>query len=261
MVGEALSEPRHAPGRAGPVRMRLVGVSAPGLADVTLDLPAGTITGIAGVSGNGQGALAAVAGGMLRPSSGRIEMDGRTVTRWSAQAALEAGVGRIPEDRHREGTVADFSLAENAVLETHSTRFARAGLIGWGAVRAHARRLIAAHDVRCEGPDQPIRLLSGGNMQKLILGRVLDEAPGVLIAAQPVRGLDVGAITHVHARLIAARDAGAAVLLISEDLDEVLGLADRIHAISAGRLSPVFPRGEVDRAGLGLWMAGTHHAA
>jgi simple sugar transport system ATP-binding protein len=123
--------------------------------------------------------------------------------------------------------------------------------------------VIDGYDVRCEGPDQRIRLLSGGNMQKLILGRVMEEAPGILIANQPVRGLDVGAIAYVHARLVAARDAGAAVLLISEDLDEITGLSDVIHVISAGRLSRGFARGELTQAGIGLLMAGQgfEHAA
>jgi simple sugar transport system ATP-binding protein len=133
----------------------------------------------------------------------------------------------------------------------------------WPAIRAHATEIIATCDVRCDGPGQSMRLLSGGNMQKLILGRVLGAAPRIIIASQPVRGLDVGAIAYVHAQLIAARDAGAAILLISEDLDEVQRLSDTIHVISAGRLSPGFARGSISQTDLGLWMAGQgfDHAA
>ncbi|MFN7053632.1 MAG: ABC transporter ATP-binding protein, partial [Gemmobacter sp.] len=195
-------------------------------------------------------------GGALQPEAGEMLLDGAAVAQWSARAALAAGVGRIPEDRHKTGTVADFSLTENAVLETYSARFATLGFVDWAAARAHTEALIAGYDVRCPGPEARIRLLSGGNMQKLILGRVLEEHPGILIANQPVRGLDVGAIAYVHGRLVAARDAGAAVLLISEDLDEVMGLSDVIHVISEGRLSPAFARGALTQGELGLWMAG-----
>ena len=261
MVGAEMAQvagdgARVAPGLGGPVRLRLAGVSAPGLRTVDFELRAGQITGLAGVSGNGQAALADLIGGVLRPSAGVLEVDGVAPAKWSPRSAIAAGVGRIPEDRHKTGTVADFSLYENAALETYASRFARAGVMDWAAVRAHANGIIGDYDVRCEGAAQRIRLLSGGNMQKLILGRVLEEGPGIIIANQPVRGLDIGAIAYVHGRLVAARDAGAAVLLISEDLDEVMGLSDVVHVISAGRLSPGFARGAMDRAGLGLWMAG-----
>ena len=263
MVGGTLATPTIAPGTPGPARLHLANITAPGLHNLTLTLPAGTITGLAGVSGNGQAALADLIGGGLAPTSGTITVDGTAQPHWSTRAALAAGIGRIAEDRHKQGTIADFTLAENAVLETYYSRFSRRTLINWPAVAAHAKSLIARYDIRCEGPAQPIRLLSGGNMQKLILGRVLEESPRIIIASQPVRGLDVGAIAFVHSRLIAARDAGAAILLISEDLDEIMRLSDSIHVISAGRLSPAFPRGTATAATLGLWMAGQgfSHAA
>jgi simple sugar transport system ATP-binding protein len=256
MVGAEVAQASVAPGVPGAVRCALRRVMAGRLRGVSLDLRAGQITGLAGVAGNGQADLADLIGGALLPEAGQLLLDGAPVTDWSPRAAIAAGVGRIPEDRHKTGTVADFSLAENAVLETYATRFARGGLMDWAAVRAHAADLIARYDVRCPGPEARMRLLSGGNMQKLILGRVLEETPGVVIANQPVRGLDVGAIAYVHGRLVAARDAGAAVLLISEDLDEVMGLSDVIHVISAGRLSPGFVRGTLGPSELGLWMAG-----
>jgi simple sugar transport system ATP-binding protein len=126
----------------------------------------------------------------------------------------------------------------------------------WSAAEGFAKKIIETYDVRCPGPEAAIRLLSGGNMQKLILGRALEAGPQIILANQPVRGLDIGAVTFVHNRLIAARDAGAAVLLISEDLDEVMALSDVIHVIYEGHLSPGFPRGTKTPAELGVWMAG-----
>ena len=137
-------------------------------------------------------------------------------------------------------------------MRPHSRR----GWMNWGAAQGWTEQIIDLYDVRCPGPDTRIRLLSGGNMQKLILGRVLEEEPKVILANQPVRGLDIGAVTYVHNQLLAAREAGAAVLLISEDLDEIMSLSDVIHVISKGRLSPGFARGALGTAELGIWMAG-----
>lgn len=266
MVGGALPESEIVPRPAGPALLRLSNVStrpegrAPGLREVTLTLHAGQITGLAGVSGNGQRALSDLVSGLVMPATGGFEIGGAPVTRWSPRAALARGIGRIPEDRHRTGTIADFDLTENAVLETYARDFARHGWLDWRAARAHAEALIRGYDVRCPGPGTRIRLLSGGNMQKLILGRVLETGPRIILANQPVRGLDIGAVTYVHNRLAAARDAGAAVLLISEDLDEVRKLSDVIHVISEGRLSPPFARGAVSVGTLGEWMAGAHFA-
>jgi general nucleoside transport system ATP-binding protein len=263
MVGEDLVPSQVAPGQAGPVRLRIEAVTtpakgaAPGLRGVTLDLRGGMVTGLAGVSGNGQAALADLISGLERPASGRLLIDGAEVVAWSPRAAIGAGIARIPEDRHKTGTIADFSLTENAVLEGYGDApFSRGGWMSWDTAERFARGIIAAYDVRCPGPEARIRLLSGGNMQKLILGRVLEPGPQIILANQPVRGLDVGAIAYVQSRLIAARDGGAAVLLISEDLDEIIGLSDVIHVISEGRLSPGFARGTMGQADLGLWMAG-----
>ena len=264
MVGAEVLRPAPPPGTAGLSRLRLNGVTtpdaegAPGLKAAMLDLCAGQITGIAGVSGNGQAALSDLVSGLIRPALGRLDIAGNPApARWTPAAALAAGVGRIPEDRHKAGTIADFTLTENAVLETcRNAPFSRAGWINWRAARAHATAIITKYDVRCPGPDTRIRLLSGGNMQKLILGRVLETAPVVVLANQPVRGLDIGAISYVHSQLIAARDRGAAVLLISEDLDEVMHLSDVIHVMSEGRISAPIPRGGATVAELGLRMAG-----
>ena len=270
MVGAEITAPAPATARPGPVLLRLDGVSTaakgnrPGLHDLHLDLRAGQITGLAGVSGNGQGALADLLSGLDTPDTGRLEIAGAPAHGWTPRKALAAGIGRIPEDRHSTGTVADFTLTENAVLESYARAPAsRHGWMDWAAARRDTEALIDTYDVRCPGPDARIRLLSGGNMQKLILGRVLEAGPRIILANQPVRGLDIGAVTYVQERLIAARDAGAAVLLISEDLDEILTLSDVIRVISEGRLSPEFARGEKTPAELGQWMAGQgfDHAA
>ncbi|MCV2872192.1 ABC transporter ATP-binding protein [Defluviimonas sp. WL0050] len=263
MVGAEITAPKLAERAPGAALMTLSGIrtaprgNAPGLAGVDLTLRAGQIIGLAGVSGNGQSALADLIGGLEVPTSGQMELHPARSGDWSPRAALAAGIARIPEDRHKTGTVADFSLTENAVLESYENApYSRKGWMDWSAAEGFARKIIETYDVRCPGPGAAIRLLSGGNMQKLILGRALEAGPKIILANQPVRGLDIGAVTFVHNRLIAARDAGAAVLLISEDLDEVMALSDVIHVIYEGHLSPAFPRGSKTPAELGVWMAG-----
>tara|TARA_R110002094_G_scaffold163727_2_gene148123 strand:+ start:20 stop:1564 length:1545 start_codon:yes stop_codon:yes gene_type:complete len=263
MVGAEVPPPVVRDSTPGDVLVQLDRVStpdrgaAPGLKRADLTLHAGQIVGLAGVSGNGQAALADLIGGLIAPASGELRLSGAVPTRWSPRAALAAGIARIPEDRHKTGTIADFDLTENAVLELYaSPPFSRRGWMDWPRARAFAQTVIDGYDVRCPGPDTRIRLLSGGNMQKLILGRVLEITPNVVLANQPVRGLDIGALTYVHEQLLAARDRGAAVLLISEDLDEITALSDVIHVISEGRLSPPFARGALTTTELGVWMAG-----
>ncbi|MBL4811721.1 MAG: ABC transporter ATP-binding protein [Rhodobacteraceae bacterium] len=263
MVGAEVEPPAVVASEPGAALMELDAVStpnigaAPGLKAVSLALRAGQIIGLAGVSGNGQAALAALVGGLDAPAQGTLRLGGEALAKWSPRAAVRAGIARIPEDRHKTGSIADFDLAENAVLELYDQPpFSRKGLMNWAAVRSFTQKIIKTYDVRCPGPDTRIRLLSGGNMQKLILGRVLETEPQIVLANQPVRGLDIGALTYVHEQLLAARGRGAAVLLISEDLDEIIALSDVIHVISEGRLSPGFARGEKTTAELGVWMAG-----
>ena len=263
MVGAEIAQPVPSEAKPGATLLSLRGVSAhppghrTGLQAIDLDLRAGQILGLAGVSGNGQGALADLISGEARPDSGDIQIGNETVTTWTPRAALAAHIGRIPEDRHSTGSIADFTLTENAILESYrDPAISRAGWMRWSAAEGFAQEVIDTYDVRCPGPDARIRLLSGGNMQKLILGRALEASPRIILANQPVRGLDIGAVTYVQERLLAARDAGAAILLISEDLDEIMGLADVIRVMSDGRLSPEFPRGSKTAAELGRWMAG-----
>ncbi len=177
--------------------------------------------------------------------------------------AIAAGIGRIPEDRNAEGTIGDMTTWENVVLERiWSPKFSAArGRAPCRRARRDRGRSSTRHDVRGASVDGRIRLLSGGNMQKLILGRVLDAGPDILVAAQPSRGLDEGAIAGVHERLLEARGRGAGVLLISEDLDEVIALSDRIRAIVNGRLSPAIPAERANAQLLGLMMAGDWSAA
>ncbi|MET0600142.1 MAG: ABC transporter ATP-binding protein [Mesorhizobium sp.] len=263
MVGQEVEAPRVAARPPGPPALALEGVSTArrgtgvALRGLTLTLHAGEITGLAGVSGNGQAALAGVISGMETPTAGVVSVAGQAMRGWSPRAAIAAGIGRIPEDRHAVGSIADMSVTENVISERYrSPRFSRSGLLDWAAARAFAETLIRDYDVRCPSPDTRIRLLSGGNMQKLILGRALDGNPSVILANQPARGLDVGAVAYVHKRLVAARDRGAAVLLISEDLDEIMALSDRILVISGGALSRPSLRGERSIRDLGALMAG-----
>ncbi|MGY6632533.1 MAG: ABC transporter ATP-binding protein [Alkalilacustris sp.] len=266
MVGRRVTRPvRQARPRGAPV-LRLEGVRAvvhgeTRLHDVSLTVHAGEILGIVGVAGNGQSALGAVVAGTQHPAAGRVLLRGRDLTGRPARQFVAQGMGRIPEDRHEEGAVGDLPVWENAVLERLRGPFARWGFVRRRAARAHARDLIARFDIRGAGPDTPTRQLSGGNMQKLILGRNLAAAPDFILANQPTRGLDEGAIAAVHAELLAARDRGAAILLISEELDEALGLSDTLRAIAGGRLSEPVPAEAADARILGLMMAGMWEAA
>ncbi len=263
MVGNKVEPPEVAPIQVGATLLELRHVStpdmgtAPGLQDVSLSLKAGQITGLAGVSGNGQAALSDLICGLGLPEQGQLVLDETVQNRWNPRDAVQSGIARIPEDRHHTGTIADFDLSENAILETYQKPpMSKRGWMNWSQAKAFTESIIATYDVRCPGASTKIRLLSGGNMQKLILGRVLEGNPKIILANQPVRGLDIGAITYVHNQLLAARASGAAILLISEDLDEILRLSDVIHVISEGKLSPEFPRGTKTPAELGLWMAG-----
>ncbi|MEO3997992.1 ABC transporter ATP-binding protein [Mesorhizobium sp. CAU 1732] len=263
MVGQDVAQPAVEPVERGEALYVLDAVStAPGsggsaLSAVSLALHAGTITGLAGVSGNGQAALAGLLAGTQKPVAGSMRVGDRVVADWSPRAALAAGIARIPEDRHAVGSIADMSVTENVIAERYrSPRFSRSGFLDWKAARAFAEDLIRDYDVKCPSPEARIRLLSGGNMQKLILGRALDPEPVVILANQPTRGLDVGAVSYVHRRLLEARKRGAAILLISEDLDEIQALSDDICVIYRGRLSAPSARGERTVRELGELMAG-----
>ncbi len=263
MVGRDLPASRRTPRDPGAVLLDLDSVAVTGqgtrnsLAAATLSIREGEIVGIAGVSGNGQAALAALVAGLVAPASGTLRLFGEAITRPSPNAFARAGIARIPEDRHHDGVVGAMTVAENiAIEELRGPDFQRHGFLRFAAIRARAEVAIRDYDVRCQGPDAPARLLSGGNIQKLILARVLDRKPRLVLANQPTRGLDVGAQTEVHRRLLAARDGGAGIVLISEDLDELLTLSDRVAVMAGGRLSEARPTETLNRGTLGMMMAG-----
>jgi len=240
--------------------LKLSGVTVAGrskrdtLQNVTLDVRAHEILGVAGISGNGQTALANLISGLADATSGSIQIDAAEITKPSPEAMVRAGVGRIPEDRHREGIVGAMSVAENMIIERlDDPKIQSRGLLRRDAILRNAEDLAASYDVRGPGVTVRARLLSGGNIQKLILARVFERSPRIILANQPTRGLDMGAAAEVGRRLLDARKRGAGVVLISEDLDEILGLADRILVIRDGNLIAADSR---DREKIGLMMAG-----
>ncbi len=264
MVGQAVAQQARQPashvGDAVCVLDRVsAGTGRERLVSVSLALHAGEITAVAGISGNGQLALAELLCGTRRADAGSVTLHAQALRADPAWLVAQ-GVARIPEDRHAVGVVGDLPVWENAVSERLRGPFARGPWIRQRAARDHARRILQAFDVRGGGADAPARALSGGNMQKLILGRALmapDARPARLIVAhQPTWGLDVGAVASVQRQLLAARDAGAAVLLISDDLDEVMAMGDRIAVMHGGRLTPARPAGDWSRESIGLAMAG-----
>ena len=262
MVGRKVERPKRQAHKIGaPVliadRIRVEAQGEPLLKDVSFTVHEGEILGIVGVSGNGQAALGALLSGLAHPAQGSLTLLEQDIARFDPRAMIRAGVGRIPEDRHAEGAVGELTVWENAVLERlRSPAYSRNGFVRQTAARAHATDLIKRFDIRGATPETRTRLLSGGNMQKLILGRTLAANPRFLLANQPTRGLDEGAIATVHAELLAARAKGAAILLISEELEEAVGLSDRIQAIVKGRLSAPVAAENADARKLGLMMAG-----
>jgi len=267
MVGHDVPVSRRTPRHPGAALLELRDVVVAGadmrefLHQCSLTVREGEIVGIAGVSGNGQAVLHDLVAGLARQTSGEMRLYNSVVKRHNPRAFARAGIARIPEDRHRDGIVGAMSVAENVIIEeVRRPAFQRGGFLRRQAIRARAEAAIRDYDVRCPGPDAPSRLLSGGNIQKLILARVLDRKPRLVLANQPTRGLDIGAQTEVQRRLLEAREAGAGVLLISEDLDELMVLSDRIAVMHAGHLTKAHATETLDRGMLGLLMAGHRDA-
>ncbi len=265
MVGREVSRPKVEHMQAGVAVVELEDVTLSGgrghkplLSGVSLSVHAHEIVGLAGVAGNGQSALGDLLSGLRPPSSGSVRIAGSTVNRYSPRGFIGQGMGRIPEDRHAKGVVGDMSVWENLISENLRQKplwhFGR--LIDFNACREFAGNLIEQFDVRCETMEMPAKQLSGGNMQKLILARTLQNKPRFILANQPVRGLDEGAIAAVHERLLAAKRDGAGILLVSEDLDELFALADKIVVIYHGSVSPALSVGDVTVQDVGLMMAG-----
>jgi simple sugar transport system ATP-binding protein len=225
----------------------------PALKEVSLRIQAGEIMGLAGVSGNGQTELAEVLAGIRKVTQGRVLVCDEDVTNAAPQRMMAAGVGRIPEDT-RANVVGQMTVAQNMVLEKLD-QFSQKGSLDRQAIRRHAETLIRDYQIKAS-PDDQIRTLSGGNLQKVVLARVLAQKPRVLVVAQPTRGLDVAATEYVRSKLLEQRGEGAAILLISEDLDEILQLSDRIAVLYEGRIMDVRTAHGASPHELGLLMAG-----
>jgi ABC-type uncharacterized transport system ATPase subunit len=264
MVGDDLREARLAPREPGEVRLQIKDYSmasrdpfGTALRHIDLAVRAGEIVGIAGVSGNGQRELlAALSGETIGAHGGAIELCGVRVDELGAASRRTLGLGFVPEERLGRGAVPAMTLAENALLTGSRAGMVRHGLIKHRVAREFARATIAQFKVKCAGESSAAERLSGGNLQKFIVGREIRLAPKVLLAAQPTWGVDVGAALLIHQALIDLRDAGAAVLVISEELDELFAICDRIGVLTAGRLSTVQPRAALTVEAVGLLMAG-----
>ena len=229
------------------------------LNDVNLEIRSGEILGIAGVEGNGQTELIDVLTGLQRLTGGHVVLGGKQLTahRITPRFMLEAHVGHIPEDRGKRGFVAGFTIAENIVLGYHRNKpFAKHGIINRKARDEFANRVAKQYDVRMDSINDTVGSLSGGNQQKVIIGRVFAQDPRVIIAAQPTRGVDIGAIEYIHSELVKMRDAGKAVLLISADLDELMRLSDKIAVLYDGRIVDRRDASEYDERTLGALMTG-----
>lgn len=224
---------------------------------ISFEIREGEILGIAGVQGNGQTELVETITGLRQITSGEIRLDGVDVSSLGVRTLTERGMAHIPEDRQRVGLVLPFSIKDNLTLKAfYKQPFANRGVIDREKVEAHAEKLVAEYKVRCTSIDEPCASLSGGNQQKVIVAREFEHAQRFLVASQPTRGLDVGASQYVHAQLVAKRDAGAAVLLVSTELDEVFEMSDRIGVMYEGRMVAVLDRRDATYEQVGLLMAG-----
>jgi simple sugar transport system ATP-binding protein len=231
----------------------------PALRGIDLEVATGEIVGIAGVAGNGQHELAQVVTGLRVPTRGRILLDGRDVAGVGSKLMARRGVAHIPEDRLGEGLVGNLPVADNAILRTYDQRpIARGPFLDIQRILRFTQQLLERFGIRGAKPDSPTRLLSGGQLQRLLLAREMALDPHVIVAVHPTRGLDVAATQQVQDWLVAARQQGASVLLISEDLDEVLQLSDRIAVIYEGQIVGTVTAAEANRETIGLMMAGSH---
>ncbi|TKC18718.1 ABC transporter ATP-binding protein [Robertmurraya kyonggiensis] len=229
----------------------------PVVEELNLEVKAGEILGIAGVDGNGQTELIEGITGLRKIKSGSVKINGKETAHLSTRKITETGVGHIPEDRHKHGLVLDYTIGENMVLQTYYQKpYSNSGVLNYNKIYEKAKSLIEEYDVRTPSEFTPARALSGGNQQKGIIAREVDRSPSLLIASQPTRGLDVGAIEFIHSKLIEERDKGRAVLLVSFELDEVMNLSDRIAVIYEGKIVAIVDPKETTEQELGLLMAG-----
>jgi simple sugar transport system ATP-binding protein len=251
--------------KPGEVRLQLEDVSCgsdrgtPGLRGVSLEVHSGEILGIAGVSGNGQRELAEAVTGLRKIGGGRVLLEGEDVTGFAPGDLTNRMLSYIPEERMRDGMINEFTIAENMILrEHHKMPYSRYGFLNLRDIAKHADELIKQFRVKTPSQETHARNLSGGNIQKVVLAREISRNPRAIIAAQPTRGLDIGATEYVREQLLEQRKKGTAILLISEDLDEILALSDRIAVIYEGRIMDIVPRANATPEKLGLLMAGVH---
>lgn len=266
MVGREVGfTPDRGDAELGQCRLQLDQVSCgsdrgtPGLRNVSLEVYSGEILGIAGVSGNGQRELAESVTGLRKITNGRVILEGEDVTGFAPGKLTERMLSYIPEERMRDGMIKNFSVAENMILrEHHKQPYSRSGFLNLKGIASHSDELIKIFHVKTPSRDTLVKNLSGGNIQKVVLARELSRNPRVILAAQPTRGLDIGATEYVREQLLGERRKGAAILLISEDLDEILALSDRIAVIYEGQIMDILPRESATPEKLGLLMAGVH---
>lgn len=229
----------------------------PAVKNLSLDVRAGEIVGIAGIDGNGQTELIQAITGLRKVKSGSITIKGQDATKLTSRQITELSVGHIPEDRHRDGMVLDMTLAENMALQTYyKDPLSNKGILNYDIINKYARKLMEEFDVRGAGELVPAKGFSGGNQQKAVIAREVDRNPDLLIVSQPTRGLDVGAIEYIRKRLIAERDKGKAVLVVSFELDEILDLSDRIAVIHDGHIQGIVLPEDTNKQELGILMAG-----
>ncbi|HAE21218.1 MAG TPA: heme ABC transporter ATP-binding protein [Spirochaetaceae bacterium] len=230
-----------------------------GVKTLSLQVRRGEILGLCGIDGNGQTELIQALTGLTKIESGSVRIHGQDITQLPVRQRLDKGLGHIPEDRHRHGLILDFRLDENMVVHSYGKApFAHYGVLDFNAIRKNSERLIAEFDVRAgKGPATLARSMSGGNQQKAILAREIDRSPEAFIVSQPTRGLDVGAIEYIHKRIVAERDKGKAILLISLELDEILDVSDRIAVIYGGEIVGIVDAKNTDENELGLMMSGS----
>jgi general nucleoside transport system ATP-binding protein len=257
-----VEKPQARPGRVV-LSVRNLSVAAGGergVRDISFEVRAGEIVGVAGVEGNGQTELIEALAGLTPPPQlgGAVEFEGRDITRANARARYELGIAHVPEDRHRRGLLLDFDLAENSILGVHYRRPAVSfsPLLDLRGIRERALEVIRDFDVRPANPDLPARALSGGNQQKLIIGREFELPPKLMLVSQPTRGVDIGAIEFIHRKLVHLRDGGCAVLLVSAELEEVTSLSDRLLVIYHGRIVGEVNPKRATQEEIGLMMTG-----
>ncbi len=228
-----------------------------GVCGVDLDVRAGEIMGVAGVSGNGQMLLAETIAGLRTPTAGSIKIVGTEVVGMPPKGVRDAGLAYVPEERMKDGAIGDFTVSENILLIDHNDpRYLKHGMFDFEAIRKHAQRLVDEYTVKTPTLDTPVRNLSGGNIQKMIIARELSGTPEVLVVAQPTRGVDIGAAEYIHTRLIGQRDQATAILMISEDLDEIFGVSDRVAVMYEGQIMGIVDPNTATREQVGLMMAG-----